>query len=72
MDFVKEYNKDLASSRKNEYKISTVDFKAWLSNNSMGKDIFKKSLATIENEKDLYRIAFDFSIPVVMVKYFKK
>lgn len=53
-----------------EYKITYKDFIAWLKSNNAEKN-FRQSLNTIENEKDIYSIAVDYSIPVIMVKRFK-
>ena len=52
-----------------EYKITVVEFKEWLTENNM-KDTFQNLLK--DEDKDDYDIALDFSIPVTMVKYFRR
>lgn len=52
-----------------DYKISIADFIELISADNRMKDSFQEA---ITSENDLFFIACDFSIPVSMVKYFKK
>lgn len=61
--YMKEINTDP------EYRTTLKEFTQWLEENNM-VDIFNKMLQNEEN--DDYYIAVDFSIPVTMVKYFRK
>ena len=63
IQYMKEINIDP------EYKITVVEFKEWLTENNM-KDTFQNLLK--DEDKDDYDIALDFSIPVTMVKYFRR
>ena len=52
-----------------DYRISIEAFREWLRDKNM-TEVFHKKLR--DKEETLYDIALDFSIPVAMVKYFKK
>lgn len=52
-----------------DYRISIKAFREWLRAENM-TEVFHKKLR--DKEETLYDIALDFSIPVSMVKYFKK
>ncbi len=52
-----------------DYRISVKDFKQWLRWNKH-EETFRKMLEN--KDLDLYDIALDFSIPVIMVKFFQK
>lgn len=52
-----------------DYRISIKAFREWLRAENM-TEVFLKKLR--DKEETLYDIALDFSIPVAMVKYFKK
>lgn len=69
MNFNKEYNTDLNSDRKVDYRISTTDFCNWLNNHEKERKEFFKMVMT---EEDDYRTAFDFSVYVIMIKWFRK
>ena len=62
----KEYLQNMELD-KEAYKISIAEFKKWLKDFNL-TDKFYRMLAT----ESVWFIATDFSIPVVMVKYFKK
>ena len=62
------YIKDI-SNRVTEYSISIADFRRWLAENSLTEQ-FRKELANHEN--GLCDIAYDYGIPVTMVKYFSR
>ena len=51
------------------YRISIKAFREWLRAENMTEVFHKKPR---DKEETLYDIALDFSIPVAMVKYFKK
>lgn len=61
--YMEEINYDI------EYKITVKDFTQWLTENKK-EEVFRKMLEN--KDLDLYDIALDFSIPVIMVKYFQK
>ena len=63
IQYMKEINIDP------EYKITVAEFKEWLTENNM-EDTFQNLLK--DEDKDDYDIALDFSIPVTMVKYFRR
>ena len=52
-----------------DYRVTVTAFGAWLDEAQM-RELFHKMLT----DRDLteYDIALDFSIPIVMVKYFKR
>ena len=52
-----------------DYRISIKAFREWLRTENM-TEVFHKKLR--DKEETLYDIALDFSIPVAMVKYFKR
>ena len=52
-----------------DYRISIKAFREWLRAENM-TEVFDKKLR--DKEETLYDLALDFSIPVAMVKYFKK
>lgn len=70
MNYEKDYNEVIGTCDEG-YKLTIEDFKEWLEEDTR-MDIFKKDLKTIEEEKDLYMVAFDYSIPVIMVKWFNR
>ena len=61
------YERDI--NHNEDYRISIKAFREWLSTENM-TEVFHKKLR--DKEETLYDIALDFSIPVAMVKYFKK
>ena len=61
------YEQDI--NHNDDYRISIKAFREWLSAENM-TEVFHKKLR--DKEETLYDIALDFSIPVAMVKYFKK
>ena len=61
------YERDINHS--DDYRISIKAFREWLTTENM-TEVFVKKLR--DKEETLYDIALDFSIPVAMVKYFKK
>lgn len=64
----KEYRK--AVNRDPNYRINTINFVLWLDEHERKQKEFFRMLRQIETEKDLYGIAVDFSIPIIMVKWF--
>ncbi len=61
------YEQDI--NHNEDYRISIKAFREWLQAENM-TEVFHKKLR--DKEETLYDIALDFSIPVAMVKYFKK
>lgn len=61
--YMEEINYDI------EYKITVKDFTQWLAENKK-EEVFRKMLEN--KDLNVYDIALDFSIPVIMVKYFQK
>lgn len=61
------YEHDINHS--DDYRISIKAFREWLTTENM-TEVFHRKLR--DKEETLYDIALDFSIPVAMVKYFKK
>lgn len=55
-----------------EFKITTKEFLKWLSDNHYTKTFFKevKKIYNFDTNS-LYSIAWDYSIPIIMVKYFR-
>ena len=64
----KSYTADI-SNRVDDYRISITGFRRWLTENSKTEQ-FLKELRNPDNS--LYDIAFDFSVPVAMIKYFRQ
>ena len=62
----KSYTADIAN-RVDDYRVSVKSFIEWLTENRMTEK-FKTELRNPENS--FYDIAYDYSIPVTMVKYF--
>lgn len=55
-----------------EYKITVKEFKAWLEKNNLTRQ-FSEDIRRwlIEDDIDfLYSIAWDYNIPIILVKYF--
>ena len=67
MNYAENYRKELHSSR--FYRISLKDFMDWF--NEDKTDYTKKTFLR-DAEEDIYLAAYDFSIPVIMVKYLIK
>ena len=63
-----DYMKNL-NSRNEDFKVRISDFKKWLIENDK-MDYFLQEVSY--SEPDIFGIAIDFSIPVTMVKYFRK
>ena len=63
----KEYIIDM-KLHKNDYQITVKDFMDWLLVDDFNFKGFLKSLAN----NNIFYTAIDFSIPVIMVKYFKR
>ena len=61
------YERDINHS--DDYRISVKAFREWLRAENM-TEVFSKKLR--DEGESLYDIALDFSIPVAMVKYFKR
>ena len=68
MDNKDRYQQDINRSNP-DYRVSIEAFKNWLRAENM-QETFNEMLR--DRELTLYDIALDFSIPVSMVKYFKK
>lgn len=70
---VSEFNRadylENLNNRNEDYKVSISDFKKWLIENDK-MDYFIKEISYAELE--VFGIAIDFSIPVSMVKYFRR
>ena len=63
-----EYNIDM-KKYKNDYLVNLETMCDWLLSSRKRIDAFKKDILTNDN---LFAIAIDYSIPVIMVKYFKR
>lgn len=68
MDNKDRYEQDINRSNP-DYRVTITEFRNWLTAENM-KATFDRMLR--DEELTLYDIALDFSIPVAMVKYFKK
>ena len=64
----KSYTADI-SNGVDDYRISVKGFVKWLAENSLAER-FRAEIANPGNS--LYDIAYDYSIPVSMVKYFTR
>ena len=62
----KEYLHEMETD-KEAYKISIADFTDWLEDNHL-EDKFLKAIKT----ESIWFVASDYSIPVIMVKYFQR
>lgn len=65
-----QYITDLAE-RDEEYRTSIKEFTEWIIDHNMA-DRFISDLKSIGVHNNVYDIAVDYSIPVMMVKYFQK
>lgn len=63
------YNNEINTNE--EYNITVAEFAEWLEENNLTEH-FTKEVNNITTEDDIYYIAVDYSIPVIMVKYFQK
>ena len=61
------YEQDI--NHNEDYRISIKAFREWLRAENM-TEVFSRKLR--DEGESLYDIALDFSIPVAMVKYFKR
>ena len=52
-----------------DYRITVKAFREWLTSENMTEELQRQLR---DEELTLYDIALDFSIPVAMVKYFRK
>lgn len=68
MDNKDRYEQDIKRSNP-DYRVTIRAFREWLTVENM-QETFNEMLR--DRELTLYDIALDFSIPVAMVKYFKK
>lgn len=66
--YEREYNEELAI-RSDDYIITIKEFSEWLEEGDRMKK-FQRTLKFLEEERELYNVAFDYSIPVAMVKWF--
>jgi len=62
----KEYLQEMEAD-KEAYKISITDFQTWLEDMKL-EDKFHKAIKT----ESVWFVASDYSIPVIMVKYFQR
>lgn len=67
-DAMKKYMDAINTSE--EFKTTIEEFKEWLNENRDEKGIFRSELREVEFND--YYVAWDFRIPVVMVKYFRR
>lgn len=67
MNYAENYRKELHTS--NYYRVSLKNFIDWFNEDKTGgtKKIFLEDVA-----EDIFKAAYDFSIPVIMVKYLIK
>ena len=63
------YNNEINTNE--EYNITVAEFTEWLEENNLTEH-FTTEVNNITTEDDIYYIAVDYSIPVIMVKYFQK
>lgn len=54
-----------------EYRITIAEFTGWLNDNKMTQR-FTETIKAIKTEEDGYTVAVDYSIPMIMVKYFQR
>ena len=67
MEYRKTINVDF------EYKITVTEFRKWLRDTNNEKEFFEKLLKIQKMEiDDYYLFAWDYNIPIIMVKYFRK
>lgn len=66
--YEREYNEELAI-RSDDYIITIKEFSEWLEEGDR-MEKFQRTLRFLEEERELYNVAFDYSIPVAMVKWF--
>lgn len=72
MNYRIAYTNDLNGVNHKYYTQSVTDFIAWLNAHKADADYFSRKAAAAETDDDLYELAYDFSTPVVMVKYLRK
>lgn len=63
-----DYNFDM-KKYKNDYLVNLEAMNDWIFSSRKRIDTFKKDMLTKDN---LFALAIDYSIPVIMVKYFKR
>lgn len=64
----KQYRNEI--NHNTDYRITTTEFILWLNEHEKEKQLFFRSLKQIETTEDVFFVAVDFSIPVIMVKWF--
>lgn len=66
-----QYRREVNKSK--DYKISKEDFIKFLESDEKTKKTFYRKLEWLEEEEDyIYYIAVDYSIPITMIKYFRR
>ena len=63
-----DYNNDM-KFHKTDYQINLDSMYDWICASFEREDRFKKAILSNDN---LFALAIDYSIPVIMVKYFKR
>lgn len=66
-----EYNYRKTINLDYEYKITVKEFRKWLQKNPAAESEFWEGLKKIQklSTEDLYFFAWDYNIPIIMVKY---
>ncbi len=64
------YIEDLARQDK-EYKTSIEEFRQWIMDHNM-IDRFKEDIRQIGIHYNIYDVAYDYSIPISLLKFFMK
>lgn len=72
MNYRIAYTNDLKSHNAKYYHITIADFIAWMNSREDEPKDFNRKAAYAETDADLYEVAYDYSIPVIMVKYLRK
>ena len=72
MNYRIAYTNDLNGVNHKHYTESMTNLIAWLNAHKADADYFYRKAAAAETDDDLYELAYDFSTPVIMVKFFRK
>lgn len=72
MNYRIAYTNDLNGVNHKYYTQSVATLTAWLNAHKSDADYFYRKAAAAETDEDLYELAYDFSTPVIMVKYLRK
>jgi len=59
-------------SHHHDFRISLEFFENWLKEHELEKEFFEKINKLDEEPENIYDIAWDFSIPIIFIKFFQK